>query len=203
MYYTNEVNKCINNLLSNPDDDFLLYITKRIVPTNTRITDKVKQFFNPLIKEAISSYCNQQDDIDQVGVIEPITPTSTRNRSISLKTDKLTVQEFTDIKPVSININNEVISFENKTIADVYKYIFKYLLDINTQECINVCNQIYNKRGKKYLSDNKNDLRIPFEIKDGLYIETNLSTYQKLTVLSYILITDKFEDIIFTYYKKK
>lgn len=204
LYYTNEVNKCINNLLSNPDKNFLLYITKRIVPTNTRITDKVKQFFNPLIKEAISSYCNQQDDIDEVGVIEPITPTSSRTKSISLKKDKLDDNELIGIKPVSITINNEVISFENKTIADVYRYVFKHLIDINTEECFNICNQLYNKPGvkKKCMSDNKNDLKGPFEISNGLYIETHLTTYRKLYVLSQILTSDKFEDIIFTYSKK-
>lgn len=205
LYYTNEVNKCINNLLSNPDEDFLLYITKRIVPANTRITDKVKQFFNPLIKEAISSYCNQQDDIDQVGVIEPITPTSSRTKSISLKNDELSSNELMYIEPISITINDQVISFENKKIVDVYKYIFKYLINKDKQECINICDQIYNRRAvkKKYLSDNKNDLRRPFMISDGLYIDLNLSAYQKLNILSQILTSDKFEDIIFTYYKKK
>lgn len=205
LYYTNEVNKCINNLLSNPDQEFLLYITKRIVPTNTRITDKVKQFFNPLIKEAISSYCNQQDDIDEVGVIEPITPTSTTNKSVSLKKDELSSNELIYIEPISITINDQVISFENKKIVDVYKYIFKYLINKDKQECINICDQIYNRRAvkKKYLSDNKNDLRKPFMISDGLYIDLNLSAYQMLNILAQILTSDKFEDIIFTYYKKK
>lgn len=92
----------------------------------------------------------------------------------------------TNEKPKYIKIDNKKIEMESW--VEIWKYIVEYLFKLNKNKIFELSAQKWPNKNSIYLTNNKQDLRSPYEISQNkIYIEQNLSAITILKNIKNIL----------------
>ncbi len=90
---------------------------------------------------------------------------------------------FSSLSPIKLSINSHDIEVSSWT--DVFKYVMKDIYDLNIEVFKEKIGTLFDKFNydNNPISESKDDLRRPYEITNGLYVELNNNTSSKIKLI--------------------
>lgn len=202
LYYEQEVDRIVANLLSNPNDDFVNLILSEFYggPKTSKIRNNVK----PMVVKAIEKYKNNFNKNTKV-VESKITEEVQENpnvKTINIRLADIDPNEFNSITIHNVTYNGQSLK-EEKNVTQYYLRLIEMLLDNYEEQVVAIMNQIQaNCKNNFLLYKSNENMRMPNRLPNGYVVNTNFDTFHKVDRLSKIVkgLNDKV-DIEITYSK--
>ncbi len=202
LYYEQEIDRIVANVLSNPNDDFVNLILSEIYdgPRTSKIRNNVK----PMIVKAIEKFKNNFNTNPKV-VESKITEEVQENpnvKTINIRLADIDPNEFNSITIHNVTYNGQSLK-EEKSVTQYYLRLLGMLLADYESEVVAIMNQLQSKSKNNFMLYNSDEkMRKPYRLANGYVVNTNYNTFYKIYCLSKIVkgLNEKV-DIEITYSK--
>lgn len=202
LYYEQEIDKVVSNLLANPNDDFVNLILSEFYDGVK--TPKIRNNVKPMVVKAIEKYKNNFNTNPKV-VESNITEEVQENpnvKTINIRLEDIDRNEFNFITIHNVVYNGQSLK-EEKNVIQYYLRLIEMLLDNYEEEVVTIINQLQaNSKNNFMLYNSDEKMRMPHRLANGYVVNTHCDTFSKLDRLSKIVkgLNDKV-DIEITYSK--
>lgn len=203
LYYEQEIDRIVANVLSNPNDDFVNLILSEIYDGPR--TSKIRKNVKPMVVKAIEKYvsninCNCKPI--QTKLIDNEVNTDSIVKTINIRINDIGRNEFNSITIHNVAYNGQSLK-EEKNVIQYYLRLIEMLLDNYEEEVVTIMNQLQaNSKNNFMLYNSDEKMRDPNRLANGYVVNTNYNTFYKIDRLSKIVkgLNDKV-DIEITYSK--
>lgn len=202
LYYEQEIDQVVSNLLANPNDDFVNLILSEFYdgPKTSKIRNNIK----PMVVKAIEKYKNNFNTNPKV-VESNITEEVQENpvfKTINIRLADIDPNEFNSITIHNVTYNGQSL-IEEKDVTQYYLRLIELLLDNYEEQVVAIMNQLQaNSKNNFMLNNSDKNMRNPKRLPNGYVVNTHSDTFSKIDRLSKIVkgIKEKV-DIEITYSK--
>lgn len=203
LYYEQEIDKVVSNLLANPNDDFVNLILSEFY--GGAKTSKIRNNVKPMVVKAIEKYvsninCNCKPI--RTKLIDNEVNTDSIVKTINIRINDIDRNEFNSITIHNVAYNGQSLK-EEKNVIQYYLRLIEMLLDNYEEEVVTIMNQLQaNSKNNFMLYNSDEKMRMPHRLANGYVVNTHCNTFSKLDRLSKIVkgLNDKV-DIEITYSK--
>lgn len=203
LYYEQEIDQVVSNLLANPNDEFVNLILSEFYDGVK--TSKIRNNVKPMVVKAIEKYVNNSN-CNSIPVETKLPDNEVKTDSI-MKTINIRIQDINPIEFNSITIHNVTYNGqqlkEEKNVTQYYLRLIEMLLDNYEEQVVAIINQLQSNSENNYMLYNSDEnMRMPNRLANGYVVNTNYNTFYKIDRLSKIVkgLNDKV-DIEITYSK--
>lgn len=202
LYYEQEIDKVVSNLLANPNDEFVKLILSEFYdgPKTSKIRNNVK----PMVVKAIEKYKNNfktnpkvvENNITEEVQVNPVVKT------INIRLADIDQNEFNSITIHNVTYNDQSLK-EEKSVTQYYLRLLGKLLADYESEVVAIMNKLQAKSKNNFMLYNSDEkMRKPYRLANGYVVNTNYNTFYKIYCLSKIVkgLNEKV-DIEITYSK--
>lgn len=203
LYYEQEIDHIVANVLSNPNDDFVNLILSEIY--DGRKTPLIRNIVQPMVVKAIEKYvsnmnCNSKTI--ETKLLDNEVNTDSIVKTINIRIEDIDQNEFNSITIHNVTYNGNSLKGE-KNVTQYYLRLIEMLLDNYEEEVVAIMNQLQaNSENNIMLYNSDEKMRDPNRLPNGYVVNTNYNTFYKIDRLSKIVkgLNDKV-DIEITYSK--
>lgn len=202
LYYEQEIDKVVSNLLANPNDEFVNLILSEFY--DGAKTSKIRKNVKPMVVKAIEKYKNNSN-INPKVVESDITEEAQENpvvKTINIRLADIDRNEFNFIAIHNVTYNGQPLK-EEKNITQYYLRLLEMLLADYKLEVEDIMNQLQANSENNFMLYNSDEkMRMPYRLANGYVVNTHCDTFCKIVRLSKIVkgLNEKV-DIEITYSK--
>ncbi len=203
LYYEQEIDKVVSNLLANPSDDFVNLILSEIY--DGRKTPLIRNTVQPMVVKAIKKYVNNSNSNSkpvEAKLLDNEVNTDSTAKTINIRIEDIDRKEFNSITIHDVAYNGQSLK-EEKNLTQYYLRLIEMLLDNYEEEIVAIMNQLQANREINFILYNSDEkMLMPKRLANGYVVNTNYDTFTKIDCLSKIIkgLNDKV-DIEITYSK--
>ncbi len=203
LYYEQEIDKVVSNLLANPSDDFVNLILSEIY--DGRKTPLIRNTVQPMVVKAIKKYVNNSNSNSkpvEAKLLDNEVNTDSTAKTINIRIEDIDRKEFNSITIHDVAYNGQSLK-EEKNLTQYYLRLIEMLLDNYEEEVVAIMNQLQANREINFILYNSDEkMLMPKRLANGYVVNTNYDTFTKIDCLSKIIkgLNDKV-DIEITYSK--
>lgn len=203
LYYEQEIDRIVANVLSNPNDDFINLILSEIY--DGRKTPLIRNTVQPMVVKAIEKYvsnmnCNSKTI--ETKLLDNEVNTDSIVKTINIRIEDIDPNEFNNITIHNVTYNGQPLE-EKKNVTEYYLSLIEMLLDNYEEEVVAIMNQLQANSENNFMLYNSDEkMRMPNRLANGYVVNTNYNTFYKIDRLSKIVKGLKCKvDIEITYSK--
>lgn len=202
LYYEQEIDQVVSNLLANPNDEFVNLISSEFYDGVK--TPKIRNNVKPMVVKAIEKYKNNFNTNPKV-VESKITEQVQENpnvKTINIRLADIDRNEFNFITIHNVTYNGQSLK-EEKNVTQYYLRLLEMLLADYELEVVAIMNQLQaNSKNNFMLYNSDEKMLAPHRLANGYIVNTYENTFCKINRLSKIVkgLNDKV-DIEITYSK--
>lgn len=203
LYYEQEIDQVVSNLLANPNDEFVNLILSEFYdgPKTSIIRNNVK----PMVVKAIKKYVNNSNSNSkpvEAKLLDNEVNSYSNMKTINIRIKDIDPNEFNSITIHNVTYNGQSLK-EEKSVTQYYLRLLEMLLADYELEVVAIMNQLQANSETNFMlykSDEK--MRMPYRLANGYVVNTNYNTFYKIDRLSKIVkgLNEKV-DIEITYSK--
>lgn len=203
LYYEQEIDQIVSNLLANPNDDFVNLILSEFY--DGAKTSKIRNNVKPMVVKAIEKYvsninCNSKPI--ETKLLDNGVNTDSIVKTINIRLADIDRKEFNSITIHDVVYNGQSLK-EEKSVNQYYLRLLGMLLADYESEVVAIMNQLQANCENNFMLYNSDEkMREPKRLANGYVVNTNYNTFYKIDRLSKIVkgLNDKV-DIEITYSK--
>lgn len=202
LYYEQEIDQAVSNLLANPNDEFVKLILSEFY--DGAKTSKILNNVKPMVVKAIEKSKNNFNK--NTKVVESDTTEEVQEnpvvKTINIRLADIDKNEFNSITIHNVTYNGQSLK-EEKNVTQYYLRLIEMLLDNYEEQVVAIMNQIQaNCKNNFLLYKSNENMRMPNRLPNGYVVNTNFDTFHKVDRLSKIVkgLNEKV-DIEITYSK--
>lgn len=187
LYYEQEIDRIVANVLSNPNDDFIKLILSEFY--GGAKTSKIRNNVKPMVVKAIEKYINNfntnhkvvesdiTEELQEIPVVE----------TINIRLADIDPNEFNFITIHDVAYNDQSLK-EEKNVTQYYLRLIEMLLDNYEEEVVAIMNQLQaNSKNNFMLYNSDEKMRKSKRLANGYFVNTHGDTFVKIDRLSKIV----------------
>ncbi len=188
LYYEQEIDHIVANLLSNPNDDFVNLILSEFYDGVK--TPKIRNNVKPMVVKAIEKYvsninCNSKPI--KTKLLNNEVNTDSIIKTINIRLADIDKSEFNSITIHNVTYNGQSLK-EEKSVNQYYLRLIEMLLDNYEEEVVAIMNQLQANSENNFMLYNSDEkMREPKRLANGYVVNTNYNTFVKIDRLSKIV----------------
>ncbi len=203
LYYEQEIDRIVANVLSNPNDDFVNLILSEFY--DGRKTPLIRNTVQPMVVKAIKKYVNNSNSNSkpvEAKLLDNEVNTDSNMKTINIRLADIDRKEFNSITIHDVVYNGQSLK-EEKSVNQYYLRLIEMLLDNYEEEVVAIMNQLQANSENNFMLYNSDEkMREPKRLANGYVVNTNYNTFVKINRLSKIVKRLKEKvDIEITYSK--
>ncbi len=187
LYYEQEVDQVVSNLLTNPNDDFVNLIISEFYDGVK--TPKIRNNVKPMVVKAIEKFKNNFNTNHKV-VEGNITEEVQENpvvKTINIRLADIDRNEFNFITIHNVTYNGQSLK-EEKNVTQYYIKLIEMLLADYELEVVAIMNQLQaNSKNNFMLYNSDEKMLAPHRLANGYIVNTYENTFCKINRLSKIV----------------
>ena len=187
LYYEQEIDQVVSNLLANPNDDFVNLIISEFYDGVK--TSKIRNNVKPMVVKAIEKYINNfntnhkvvesniREEVQEIPVV----------KTINIRLADIVRNEFNSITIHKVTYNGQSLK-EEKNVTQYYLRLLEILLADYELEVVAIMNQLQANREINFMLYNSDEkMLMPNRLANGYVVNTNYDTFSKINCLSKIV----------------
>lgn len=187
LYYEQEIDRVVSNLLSNPNDEFVNLILSEFYDGVK--TSKIRNNVKPMVVKAIEKYINNfntnhkvvesniREEVQEIPVV----------KTINIRLADIVRKEFNSISIHKVTYNGQSLK-EEKNVTQYYLRLLEMLLADYELEVVAIMNQLQANREINFMLYNSDEkMLMPNRLANGYVVNTNYNTFSKINCLSKIV----------------
>lgn len=188
LYYEQEIDQVVSNLLANPNDDFVNLILSEIY--DGRKTTLIRNTVQPMVVKAIKKYVNNSNCNSkpiETKLLDNEVNTDSTAKTINIRIEDIDPIEFNSISIHDVTYNGQPLK-EEKNVTQYYLRLIEMLLDNYEEEVVATMNQLQANSENNFMLYNSDEkMRMPNRLANGYVVNTNYNTFYKIDRLSKIV----------------
>lgn len=187
LYYEQEIDQVVSNLLANPNDEFVNLILSEFYDGVK--TSKIRNNVKPMVVKAIEKYINNfntnhkviesniREEVQEIPVV----------KTINIRLADIDKNEFNSISIHKVTYNGQSLK-EEKNVTQYYLRLLEMLLADYELEVVAIMNQLQANREINFMLYNSDEKMLkPNQLANGYVVNTNCDTFSKINCLSKIV----------------
>lgn len=188
LYYEQEIDRIVANVLSNPNDDFVNLILSEFYdgPRTSKIRNNVKPMVVKAIEKYVSNINSNSKPIETKSLDDKVDNDSIV-KTINIRLADIDRKEFNSITIHNVVYNGQSLK-EEKNVNQYYLRLIEMLLDNYEEEVVAIMNQLQANSENNFMLYNSDEkMRDPNRLANGYVVNTNYNTFYKIDRLSKII----------------